>query len=145
MAWPTISSKFRISPKHDSGRVLSEVFMQVPPQSSYPDYYQVISKPISFQLVRSRLKNRNYQTIEKFKDDVNLIFDNAQFYNEEGSIIWQDAKEMKDYFNKLLLPRVLEKVVILVIRINLNYDMLRICRVKLVVILILSLILLPHQ
>ncbi|KAK9900720.1 Bromodomain-containing protein [Cystobasidium minutum MCA 4210] len=85
-----------------SGRVLSDVFMQVPPQSQYPDYYQLIAKPISFQLVRSRLKNRNYQTIEKFKDDVNLIFSNAQTYNEDGSIIWQDAQQMKEYFQTIM-------------------------------------------
>lgn len=38
-----------------SGRVLSEVFMQVPPQAQYPDYYQLIARPISFQLVRVSL------------------------------------------------------------------------------------------
>lgn len=116
--------------------------MQVPPQSQYPDYWQIIAKPISFQLVRvslfswiwavqsmqdgneltpdtltlsldshflrsifckqSRLKNRNYQTIEKFKDDVNLIFENAQLYNEDGSQIWQDAQQMRVSFIDLL-------------------------------------------
>lgn len=113
-------------PMFGRGRVLSEPFMQVPSATLYPDYYTVIQRPVSFQLVRvgaspgrlillraarrshgnadryslhmsqqSRLKNRNYQTIEKFRDDVNLIFDNAQTYNEENSVIWQDAQDMK--------------------------------------------------
>ena len=44
---------------------------------------------------QSRLKNRNYPTIQKFVDDVNAIFDNAMYYNEDQSQVWSDAKVLK--------------------------------------------------
>lgn len=44
---------------------------------------------------QSRLKNRNYPSLEAFKHDVNSIFENAMYYNEDGSQIWEDAKTMQ--------------------------------------------------
>lgn len=54
--------------------------------------------------VQSRLKNRNYPTIQKFVDDVNAIFDNAMYYNEEHSQVWEDAAALKVPFPPFTLP-----------------------------------------
>jgi len=37
-----------------SGRRLADVFVQLPPKELYPDYYQLIAKPVSLHLVRVR-------------------------------------------------------------------------------------------
>ena len=37
-----------------SGRALAPIFVHLPPQAQYPDYYQLIQRPVSFQLVRVR-------------------------------------------------------------------------------------------
>lgn len=37
-----------------SGRQLAPIFLQLPPQEQYPDYYALITRPVSFQLVRVR-------------------------------------------------------------------------------------------
>lgn len=36
------------------GRNYAEIFLQLPPPDQYPDYYQLIQRPVSFQLVRVR-------------------------------------------------------------------------------------------
>ena len=51
---------------------------------------------------QSRLKNRNYPTIQAFIHDVETIFSNAQFYNEEGSQIWKDSNHMSEHFKTLM-------------------------------------------
>lgn len=54
-----------------------------------------LHRTVSCKCAQSRLKNRNYPTIQKFVDDVNAIFDNAMYYNEEHSQVWEDAKVLK--------------------------------------------------
>lgn len=76
--------------------------MHLPPREEFPDYYTLIARPVSFQLVRSRLKNRNYPTITHFLNDVNSIFSNAQFYNEEGSAIYNDSQTLQANFKEIM-------------------------------------------
>ena len=42
-----------------SGRRLADVFVQLPPKELYPDYYQLIVKPVSLHLVRVRSLDTN--------------------------------------------------------------------------------------
>ena len=52
--------------------------------------------------VQARLKNRNYNTIESFNEDVERIFENAQYYNEEGSQVHNDAEALRKIFRELM-------------------------------------------
>jgi hypothetical protein len=38
---------------------------------------------------------RAYTSVQQFIDDVSVIFANAQFFNEESSRIWKDARVMQ--------------------------------------------------
>lgn len=40
---------------------------------------------------QNKVIKRTYTSVQGFIDDVNLIFTNAQWFNEESSRIWQDA------------------------------------------------------
>lgn len=80
------------------GRRVPDVFEKLPDRQMWPDYYQIITNPQSFSTVKYRVTHRYYATAAAFADDVNLIFANALYYNEESSGIAQDALRMKRHF-----------------------------------------------
>lgn len=73
------------------GRQLSSIFMKLPSKTDYPDYYEVIKKPIDLDKIGIRLKNGQYETLEDVLADFVLMFDNACKYNEPDSQIYKDA------------------------------------------------------
>lgn len=84
------------------GRRLADQFEKLPDRNLWPDYYQIISSPQSFSTVKYRTTHRYYATAASFIEDVNLIFDNALYYNEESSGIAQDAIAMKRHFAQIM-------------------------------------------
>ncbi|GAA5975601.1 hypothetical protein JCM10908_005213 [Rhodotorula pacifica] len=84
------------------GRRLADQFEKLPDRNLWPDYYQIISSPQSFSTVKYRTTHRYYATAASFIEDVNLIFDNALYYNEESSGIAQDAIAMKRHFVEVM-------------------------------------------
>ncbi|XP_077514488.1 protein polybromo isoform X9 [Amblyomma americanum] len=74
------------------GRKLSVIFMKLPSRSEYPDYYEVIKKPIDMERIASRLlKYNQYESMDDLLADFVLLFDNACKYNEPDSQIYKDA------------------------------------------------------
>lgn len=69
-----------------------------PVELGLPDYFDIIKKPMDLGTIQKRLDNGQYQTIESFKGDVELTFDNAMTYNEDGSVVYDMAKELKAKF-----------------------------------------------
>lgn len=74
------------------GRRLSTIFMRLPSRAEYPDYYEVIKKPIDMERIATRLlKYNQYESLDDLLADFNLLFDNACKYNEPDSQIYKDA------------------------------------------------------
>jgi protein polybromo-1 len=57
----------------------------------YPDYYEVIKKPIDMQRISQRISQSQYENVEELVSDFVLMFDNACKYNEPDSLIYKDA------------------------------------------------------
>jgi E1A/CREB-binding protein len=78
-----------------------------PVELGLPDYYDIIKKPMDLGSIQKRLENGAYHSIEDFEADVILTFDNAMTYNENGSVVYTMANELKVKFavdySKLLL------------------------------------------
>jgi len=55
----------------------------------YPDYYEVIRRPIDIQKVLQRMTACQYQTVDDMVADFVLMFDNACKYNEPESLIYK--------------------------------------------------------
>ncbi|KAJ1302544.1 hypothetical protein OPQ81_002861 [Rhizoctonia solani] len=88
--------------KTDSeGNRYSDVFMDLVPRKEYPDYYQIIKKPIAFTPILKRIKAKGYASPKAFMDDVELVFSNAVLYNEDFSQIWKDAMYLRSVFYNL--------------------------------------------
>ncbi|CAF3490377.1 unnamed protein product [Rotaria sp. Silwood1] len=69
------------------GRILSTVFLTLPSKIDYPDYYEIIQRPIDLK----RIESRQYSSINDLSNDLQLMLDNACLYNEPGSTIYRDA------------------------------------------------------
>ena len=83
-----------------TGRPLIEPFLRLPSRRAYPDYYEVIKKPIAMMKIRSQIKSGLYETVEALQEDIELCFTNAQTYNEPNSMLYKDAERMLDQTRK---------------------------------------------
>ncbi|VBB33061.1 unnamed protein product, partial [Acanthocheilonema viteae] len=81
--------------KDDRGRELSLPFLQLPSKFDYPDYYDVIRRPIDLTKIRNRITSNYYDSTDALISDFNLMFDNACRYNEPESMIYKDALSLQ--------------------------------------------------
>ncbi|KAI8605592.1 hypothetical protein EDD21DRAFT_363239 [Dissophora ornata] len=81
-----------------SGRQMAELFLELPNEEDYPDYYEEIAKPIAVDIIEQKIESGAYATLESFERDINLMFENAKHYNAEGSDVYLDAEELQQLF-----------------------------------------------
>ncbi|XP_056268194.1 bromodomain adjacent to zinc finger domain protein 2B isoform X5 [Pseudoliparis swirei] len=67
---------------------------------SVPGYRKVIKKSMDFFTIREKLVNSQYQNLETFIIDVNLVFDNCERFNEDNSDIGRAGHNMRKFFEK---------------------------------------------
>ncbi|XP_046678722.1 protein polybromo-1 isoform X3 [Homalodisca vitripennis] len=88
----------------EDGRQPMLMFMEKPSKKLYPDYYKVIDQPIDMLTIEANIKAEKYQSEEEVLNDFKLMFSNCKQYNEEGSMIYEDAIKLQ----KVLMDRVKE-------------------------------------
>jgi len=69
--------------------------MELPDKREYRDYYAIIKRPISLEMIRKRINGNHYTSLQGFKEDFRTIFQNARQYNEEGSLVVEDADALE--------------------------------------------------
>ncbi|KAG9079723.1 hypothetical protein FRC06_007559 [Ceratobasidium sp. 370] len=79
----------------EDGRQRCELFKELPDRKLYPDYYDLIQKPIAMSHMRKRMNSGYYKTVSAYRDDWRLMFNNARIYNTEDSLVYQDADAMQ--------------------------------------------------
>ncbi|KAK9460550.1 uncharacterized protein V1516DRAFT_677010 [Lipomyces oligophaga] len=77
------------------GRYYADIFLDEPSADEYPEYYQIIQKPMALNTVRKRAQEGKYTSFDAFSEDLNLVFSNAMYFNEEGSQVYNDAKHLQ--------------------------------------------------
>ncbi|RCI11657.1 hypothetical protein L249_7211 [Ophiocordyceps polyrhachis-furcata BCC 54312] len=71
----------------DAGkRLIIGPFVKLPPKRDYADYY-------------TRIRKEEYGCLGDLRKDIELMIRNCQTYNEDGSILYQDARTMEEFFN----------------------------------------------
>lgn len=88
-------------PKNRSGQLLIKDFDRLPDKAAMPEYYTEIKTPMAYDVLKRKVKRKKYPTLEAFMSDVNLMFNNAISYNEDGSQINEDAKALQVEAGKL--------------------------------------------
>ncbi|KAG7099648.1 hypothetical protein E1B28_001474 [Marasmius oreades] len=86
----------------DDGRSISYEFMELPSRKDWPIYYKEIKKPQCLNFIMKRIKHKEYASSSQFAEDVELVFANALHFNQEGTVIWEDARTLRDYFRTLM-------------------------------------------
>ncbi|KFB41670.1 AGAP010462-PA-like protein [Anopheles sinensis] len=81
------------------GRVLSKPFLKLPSRRDLPDYYEVIKKPIDIKKILARIDEAKYVDFADLENDFFLLCQNAQTYNEEASLIYEDSLELQSVFS----------------------------------------------
>ncbi|SMN22652.1 similar to Saccharomyces cerevisiae YGR056W RSC1 Component of the RSC chromatin remodeling complex [Maudiozyma saulgeensis] len=89
-----------------TGLELSPVFNTLPQKRDYPDYYVIITNPVSFNTLRKRIPN--YTDATEFMNDVARIPWNAKTYNAKDSEIYRYALVLEDYLKNTLLKNLNE-------------------------------------
>ncbi|XP_020911146.1 transcription activator BRG1 [Exaiptasia diaphana] len=82
----------------ESGRCLAEAFLVLPTKKDLPDYYQIIKQPVDIKKIRERINSYRYRSLEDLEEDFILMCRNAQTYNMEGSIIYEDSIKLQSLF-----------------------------------------------
>ena len=88
-------------PKSSRGLLLIKHFDRLPDKAAMPEYYVEIKTPMAYDVLKRKVKRKKYPTLEAFMSDVNLMFNNAISYNEDGSHINNDAKALQVEAGKL--------------------------------------------
>ncbi|KAG8740431.1 hypothetical protein FRC12_016010 [Ceratobasidium sp. 428] len=79
----------------EEGHQRCELFKELPDRRLYPDYYELIHKPIAMSHMRKRMSSGYYKTVSAYREDWRLMFNNARTYNTEGSLVYKDADAMQ--------------------------------------------------
>jgi len=66
------------------------------------EYYKsLIPHPQDLGNITKKLNHKKYKSYQEFYDDLNLIWDNAQSFNEDSSEVYKDAEYMRDFIDDL--------------------------------------------
>ncbi|EMR11523.1 hypothetical protein PNEG_00534 [Pneumocystis murina B123] len=74
-----------------------------PIKLNIPSYPTIITHPMDFGTIDKKLSSKQYETVEEFKKDVELVFTNCFTFNGEESPISIMAKNLKNIFGKQIL------------------------------------------
>ncbi|XP_055885494.1 probable global transcription activator SNF2L2 isoform X1 [Biomphalaria glabrata] len=77
--------------KDNDGRVLSTMFMRLPSRKAAPEYYEIIPNPLDFKKISTRISTHRYRTLDELEADIIELCQNAQSFNMEGSVIYEDS------------------------------------------------------
>jgi hypothetical protein len=71
-----------------------------PEKLGIPDYFNIIKKPMDLGSVERKLLDNEYESIQEFHDDVQLVWTNCLTYNQPGSDVVRMAEELKRLFTE---------------------------------------------
>ncbi|XP_076166810.1 ATP-dependent chromatin assembly factor large subunit isoform X4 [Ptiloglossa arizonensis] len=75
-------------------------FLSPVTKDEVPDYHDIITNPMDFGTIKYKLNNGEYEMLEHFFSDCQLVFDNCQTYNEEHSSVYKAGMRLLKYFEK---------------------------------------------
>lgn len=82
---------------------ISEMFLEPvdPVRDEAPNYLEIVKKPMDISTVQKKLDGREYKTVQEWKEDMNLIPQNAMTYNGKKNPIGVLATEFQKVFRDL--------------------------------------------
>ena len=84
-----------------------------PERENVPDYFDVIKNPMDLGTVKDKLKSQQYNSVEEWKADIELIWNNAiTYHGDKKNVVLEIAYYGKNKTDKLLalIPKSQEDV-----------------------------------
>ncbi|KAF7683486.1 SWR1 complex bromodomain subunit bdf1 [Astathelohania contejeani] len=72
-----------------------------PIKLNIPDYFDKIKTPMDLSTIKSKLDSKKYETIDDFKDDMELMLNNCFTYNLPETYVYKCGQEIQKLFNTL--------------------------------------------
>jgi len=87
----------------------AELFLILPNKNIYPDYYDIVTSPISLDCILKKIKQGGFSsTLEQVENDFALMSQNARLYNLDSSPVFGNAEALRQVFyerqDRLKLP-----------------------------------------
>lgn len=79
-------------------RPICEPFMKLAPKREMPDYYEVIKRPVDIVKIKNKIREHRYRSLDDLEADFMLMCANAQAYNIEMSLIYEDSVLLQTIF-----------------------------------------------
>lgn len=76
------------------GAPLHDFFLQLPDADEYPDYYEIIKRPLALDAIQQKLDQRAYASLPDIKHDFETICNNAKRYNLRDTPVWLKARDL---------------------------------------------------
>ena len=83
-------------------RRLSDIFIEKPDPSQFPDYYEIVDKPIAINDILRKCRAKLYVDLQEFKADWTLMFANARKFNGDDSWVVEDAVALQKELERVL-------------------------------------------
>lgn len=83
--------------KEEFGLFLDPVDWEGAGLFSYPE---IVKHPMDIGTIEGKLKSKQYKNLDAFASDFELVWKNAMAFNLEDSEIYENAKKMKELFQK---------------------------------------------
>ncbi|AEO60256.1 hypothetical protein MYCTH_108504 [Thermothelomyces thermophilus ATCC 42464] len=80
--------------RNENGQLRILHFERLPDKAELPEYYAAIRNPIALDTIKKKHKRKWYQSVDQALQDLELMFENAKQFNEEGSEVYRDAVEL---------------------------------------------------
>lgn len=93
--------------KEENGNLIFPVFNVLPSKKDYPDYYEIIKRPVSLNTLKKRVPH--YTDPQPFLNDIVQITWNARIYNSPESAIYSYARIMDEYIRNGIVPKLINK------------------------------------
>ena len=83
-------------------RRLSDLFLEKPDPATFPDYYEIVEKPIAINDILRKCRSKLYANLAEFQEDWKLMFSNARKFNGDDSWVVEDAKALEKELQRVL-------------------------------------------
>ena len=88
-------------------RGLIDPFVPPVPKKEFPEYYLIIKQPICMQQIQGKINRHEYQSLREFRDNMRLLCNNARTFNEDTSLLFQDANTIEVSLLALLVFKIM--------------------------------------
>ncbi|KAH6668673.1 hypothetical protein F5X68DRAFT_176476 [Plectosphaerella plurivora] len=88
--------------KDDDGDLIIADFEKLPDKTEYPEYYETIQQPVAIEGIKRKMKRKQYNSVDHALLDLDLMFNNAQQFNEDGSEIFENAVRLQAEARRLV-------------------------------------------